>query len=194
MSERSENVRLYATILSGFEGVLRSVPYDAWDNRSPCDGWSTRDVAGHAMGVVHNIAARAGVATPIDPFDNVGPIAGDDPVASFVQIHELYLSALEQPGALDIPIKSRLGEMSLDDYIGQMCSDTLVHTWDVARAAGLDVTLDPGAVGVVHAAYIERDPELMRGPGRYGPVVDVGDEINEQDQLIAFTGRDPNWR
>ena len=46
--------------------------------------------------------------------------------------------------------------MTLDEYIGRMCPDTLVHTWDLARAAGVDDTLDPGAVSVVYAELHQR--------------------------------------
>ena len=191
----SENLRLYTTILFGFEHVLRSVPADAWENQSPCEEWTTRQVAGHAMGVVSNVAARGGVGAVVDVFGDVATIAGDDPVESFRQIRDRYLTATDRPGALQTPIKSSLGEMTLDDYLGLMCADTLVHTWDIARAAGVDDTLDPGAVRLVYAGYVAWDQETMRQPGRYGAAVELGgadSTLSEQDRLIAFTGRDPS--
>ena len=87
----SENLRLYTTILFGFEHVLRSVPADAWENQSPCEEWTTRQVAGHAMGVVNNVAARGGVGALVDAFGDVAAIAGADPVESFRQIRDRYL-------------------------------------------------------------------------------------------------------
>ena len=79
----SENLRHYTTIMFGFEHVLRLVPESAWSNASPCDEWNARQVAGHAMSVVNNIAARGGVGTVVDPFADLDAIAGDDPLASF---------------------------------------------------------------------------------------------------------------
>jgi hypothetical protein len=75
-----------------------------------------------------------------------------------------------------------------------MGSDLLVHTWDIARAAGLDDTLDPGAVRLVYAGYLAWDQETMRQPDLYGAAVALGTDgtLNEQDRLIAFTGRDPS--
>jgi hypothetical protein len=76
-----------------------------------------------------------------------------------------------------------------------MCADTLVHTWDIARAAGVDDTLDPDAVRLVYRGYVVRDQETMRQPGRYGALVELGgsdSSLSEQDRLIAFTGRDPS--
>lgn len=191
----SEKLRLYTTILFGFEHVLRSVPADAWENQSPCEEWTARHVAGHAMGVVNNVAARGGVGVLVDAFGDVASIAGADPVESFRQIRDRYLTATDRRGALRTPVKSRLGEMTLDDYLGLMAADTLVHTWDIARAAGLDDTLDPGAVRLVYAGYLAWDQETMRQPDLYGAALEIGgpdSSVSEQDRLIAFTGRDPS--
>ena len=69
-------------------------------------------------------------------------IAGDDPWASFRPIRDRYLEATDRPGALQTRFTSSVGEVTLDEYLGKMCPDTLIHTWDLARAAGVDDTLD----------------------------------------------------
>ena len=94
----SENLRLYTAILFGFEHVLRSVPADAWENHSPCEEWTARQVAGHAMGVVNNVAARGGVGALVDAFGDVAAIAGADPVETFRQIRDRYLTATDRRG------------------------------------------------------------------------------------------------
>ncbi len=188
----SENLRRYTTIMFGFEHVLQLVPESAWSNASPCDEWNARQVAGHAMSVVNNIAARSGVGTTVDAFGDLDAIAGDDPLASFREIRNRYLEATDRPGALQTRITSSAGEMALDEYIGRMCPDTLIHTWDLARAARVDDTLDPGAVSAVLAAFLEGDGPV-RAPGRYAEAVDAAELASEQDRLIAYTGRDPRW-
>jgi uncharacterized protein (TIGR03086 family) len=187
----SENLRRYTTIVFGLEYVVRQVPASEWENPSPCEGWSARHVAGHAMGVVHNVAARAGLGDVIDVFADVDSIAGDDPLSSLRAIRNRYLAATDRPGALQRQITSRLGEMSLDQFLGAMCSDTLVHTWDIARATGVDETLDPGSVRTVYAGYLAGFPSTAREPGRYGVAIDDAGLESEQDRMIAFTGRDP---
>ena len=82
--------------------------------------------------------------------------------------------------------------MTLDEYLGKMCADTLIHTWDVARAARVDDMLDPGAVAVVLAGFLVGDGPV-RAPGRYAEAVEADGVTTEQDRLIAFTGRDPRW-
>jgi uncharacterized protein (TIGR03086 family) len=188
----SENLRRYTTIMFGFEHVLRMVPDAAWSNPSPCEEWNARQVAGHAMSVVNNIAARSGVGTVVDAFGDVAAFAGEDPLATFRGIRERYLEATDRHGALQTRITSSAGEMSLDEYIGRMCPDTLIHTWDLARAARVDDRLDPGAVSAVLAGFLE-GAGPVRAPGRYAEAVDAADLATEQDRLIAYTGRNPRW-
>jgi hypothetical protein len=68
--------------------------------------------------------------------------------------------------------------------------DILVHTWDLARAAGLDETLDPE---VTHDMLVGLEPldEVLRASGQYGPKVAVADTADDQTKLLAFTGRKP---
>jgi uncharacterized protein (TIGR03086 family) len=68
--------------------------------------------------------------------------------------------------------------------------DVLVHTWDLARATGLDETLDADEV---HGMLVGMEPldEMLRQSGQYGPRVDVPADADEQTRLIAFTGRHP---
>jgi uncharacterized protein (TIGR03086 family) len=185
----SENLRLYTTIVFGFEHVLRLVPAAAWDDPSPCEGWTARQVAGHAMGVDNNDAARAGEGTLIDAFADVAEIAGDDPLETFRAIRWRYLVATDRPGALQRPVTSSLGEMTVDAYLGKIGPDTLVHTWDVARATGVDARLDPAAVRAVYAEMTSRPGDGWRARGHFQPALASDGDADLQDRLIAFTGR-----
>ena len=143
------------------------------------------------MSVVNNIAARGGVGAVVDGFVNVAEIAGAKPFDTFRIVRNRYLLATDREGALQTMIKSRLGEMTLDTYIGKMCIDTLVHTWDVARATGVDDTLDTDAV---HAVWSEvssaasAGTDLVRAPAFFDDAINPSG-TSELDLLIAFTGR-----
>jgi uncharacterized protein (TIGR03086 family) len=72
--------------------------------------------------------------------------------------------------------------------------DVLIHTWDLARAAGLDEVLDPGEVARNVAGVEAMDPtveEAMRDSGHYGPRVEVPADADAQTRLLAFMGRRP---
>ena len=177
----------------GLEQTLARVPSSAWDCASPCAGWTVREVAGHAMAVTHNIAARAAGGEVIDAFTDVAQIAGDDPIAAFRTCRAQFLEATDRRGALQITVASRLGDMTIDSYMAFMRSDTFVHTWDIARAAAIEPHFDPRVVSLILADYLARDMTALRVPQRYDDERSVLDDADELTRLIAFTGRDPNW-
>jgi hypothetical protein len=69
-------------------------------------------------------------------------------------------------------------------------TDVLMHTWDLARATGLDDTLDPDEVHNAYTGMLPLD-EMLRSSGHYGPKTEVPDDVPEQDKLMAFIGRHP---
>lgn len=186
----SEHLREYITAVYELGRVVHAVPTDRWDDPSPCEGWTARQVAGHAMGVVANVGAKLGAVDPVDPFGNdVAEIAGDDPDASYRRIRTRTLAALDRPGSLQTPVVSALGEMLLDDYLVAMTNDAFVHAWDIARATGGDERLDADLLEIVAARMMATD--VGRSPGRYADAVDADPSAPLLDRFIAFTGRRP---
>lgn len=105
----SQNLRNYVTAIYGIDHVLRQVADTAWDLASPCEGWSVRDVTGHAIGVVSNVGSRCGYGELVDVFsDNPARIAGENPYASWYEIRQRVLEALDQPGSLQVQIESAM--------------------------------------------------------------------------------------
>lgn len=90
------------------------------------------------------------------------------------------------------PFETPLGRVTFEQAIDMfVIPDPVIHTWDLARAAGLDETLDPREV---HRVLDEMTPvdQMLRDSGQYGPRVSVPNDADEQTRLIAFTGRDPS--
>jgi uncharacterized protein (TIGR03086 family) len=188
----SQNLRHYVATIYGLEHVIRLVPDDAWDLPSPCEGWTVRDVAGHAMGVVSNVAARCGMGEAINVFaDSPGTIAGAHPLTTWYSIRHRVLEALDQPGALQIEMTSGLGTMTVDAFIANMAADGLIHTWDIARGAGVDERLDPTLVDVVYEIITARDEAVNRAPQRFIAAVAVNSSADAQTRMLAFAGRKP---
>ena len=80
------------------------------------------------------------------------------------------------------------GETPAAEYARQLAADHLVHAWDLARALGVDDTLDPEAV---HAVPSGSSPPrtLWRAAGVIGPRVPVPDDADEQTRLLSMFGR-----
>jgi uncharacterized protein (TIGR03086 family) len=184
----SENLRMYTKAVYGFDHVMRTVPEGTWDRPSPCEGWTALDVAGHAMGVVAMIRAFAEGTAPQHHDGPPRDITGADPHATWAELRDGVLEALDHQGVLQRVVPSPFGPMPLDTLIGTLLVDTLVHSWDLARATGADERLDPGLVERAHGVLAQLG-DGIRGPGMFDPVVTTSDAASAQDRFIAFTGR-----
>jgi uncharacterized protein (TIGR03086 family) len=121
-----------------------------------------------------------------------GPSVDVDPAAAWASLDAGIQALLDDPVASVAEISHpRAGTHRLDEAIATFfLGDVLVHTWDLARATGLDETLD---AEVVHDMLVGMEPldEMLRASGHYGPRVEVPPTADEQTRLIAFTGRQP---
>ena len=73
----------------------------------------------------------------------------------------------------------------VDQFI---CTDLIVHGWDLSRAAGLDEHIDPNDLAAVRQAMAPM-ADKMRSPQAFGPEIDAPAEADEQTKLLAFLGR-----
>lgn len=71
--------------------------------------------------------------------------------------------------------------------------DVFMHSWDLAQATDQPTALDADfAAGLL--VGMEGIDEILRASGQYGPRVQVPENADAQTRLMAFVGRDPNWR
>jgi uncharacterized protein (TIGR03086 family) len=175
----------YRKVAAAFTERAKAVPDDDWDNPAPCEGWVARDVVRHMVGWMPAFLTEAEVAIPR------GPSPDTDPVGAWLNLNDALQAALDDPDVAGREYQTRMGPMSVEDAIAEFClGDVLVHTWDLARATGLDETLDADEV---HRLFLAMQPaeDAMRKSGHYGTKVDVPEGADEQTRLIAFTGRQP---
>ncbi len=185
----SENLRTYTKAIFGLDHVVRLVPADAWSNASPCSQWTARDVLGHVIGIQRWIETLAlGTQATIDPWDNPGQVAGDDPAAAWASVRDAVLAALDAPGVLNRVIESFVGLESIDTAIGWNVVDTTVHTWDIARAAGVDEAIDPALVAHV-AAQVEPRVDHLRESTFIGAPAECPPDADSTTRLLALLGR-----
>ncbi|MEY2475112.1 MAG: hypothetical protein QOG87_427 [Actinomycetota bacterium] len=186
MGAMSEIAERYRKVAGTFTERARAVPAGAWDNPAPCEGWVARDVVRHMVEwMPAMVLAGAGLPLP------EGPSVDDDPVGAWLSMHDAFSAALDDPEIAARELDMRVGRYSVADAIATFCiGDVLVHTWDLARATGLDETLDADEV---HRMYEGMEPidEVLRTSGHYGAKVEVPDDADEQTKMIAFTGRQP---
>lgn len=185
----SANLRNFTKALYGFDHVARKVSAKAWDNPTPCSKWTAREVAGHTMGVVAMVAARAEGRQPQDFMGAPGAIAGADPYKSWYEIRESTLEALDKQGVLQKELDmGPMGKQTVDQFIGFILGDTLIHTWDLAKATKGDRKLDPELVKIAFANLKPMAPRLA-STGNFSEPIKVSSSASAQTKLLALSGR-----
>jgi uncharacterized protein (TIGR03086 family) len=179
----------YQRALDLFEGVVLSVPRDAWELPSPCAGWTARDLLGHVIDGQLEIIALAEGGRPPDAVADPGSLAGADPVASWRRARAACAAALTPRALATLIPFGGFGELPLRDLLDTYVLELLVHAWDLARAAGLPVRLD---ADLVHRASATAQVigAGMREQGLIGPALTPPRGSGELTRLLAFLGRD----
>ncbi|HKY15227.1 MAG TPA: TIGR03086 family metal-binding protein [Microthrixaceae bacterium] len=177
----------YRNVAAKFTTTAEGVAPDAWDRPAPCEGWVARDVVRHIVDWMPAFLAGAG-----GPSLAPGPSVDDDPVGAWIALDEQLQALLDDPEISARQLSHpQAGSHRTDEAIEMFfLGDVLVHTWDLARATGLDERLDPDEV---HGMFMGLQPadEMLRSSGHYGPRVEVPDDADEQTKLLAFLGRRP---
>lgn len=176
----------FRRVAGRFGDRVAEVPAGAWENPAPCEGWTARDIVRHLVGWVPAVIGQSGVAFP------AGPSVDDDPAGAWQALAGALQAALDDPEVADREFDvGPPGRMSVANAISMIVTgDVLIHTWDLARATGLDERLD-GVLVPEMLAGMQPIDEMLRSSGHYGPKVAMPDDADVQTKLIAFTGRDP---
>ncbi|MCU1401610.1 MAG: hypothetical protein JWN62_4719 [Acidimicrobiales bacterium] len=183
----NENADRYRRVASAFARRISDVDGDAWLRPAPCEGWVALDVVRHLVEwVPHFVADGTGIVLP------VGPGIDTDPVAAWLSVSDGIQSLLDDPDHADLIFDHPMvGRHRFDEAVMRfILTDVLIHTWDLARAAGLDEVLEPAEVARMFDGIHDVDA-MLRESGHYGPKIDVSADADEQTRLIAFLGRRP---
>ena len=169
----------FRSLAAGFTSRAEQVA--DWEAPAPCEGWVARDVVRHLVEWMPHMFL-GGVLE--------APSVDTDPVGAWLALRDALQASLDDPESAAEVLHLYPGDFpraQAMEVFGLM--DVLVHTWDLARAAGLDEQLDPDEV---HGFLVGTAPmdDAMRGE-HFGPKVPVPDDADEQTRLIAFTGRTP---
>ena len=182
MSEISER---YARLADAFAAKVAAVPADKWESRSPCDDWTARDVVRHVVGTQGMFLGFVG--------RELGdiPSVDEDPLGAWIAARTAVQGDLEDPGRATAEFEGFSGRSTFEAGVDKfLCSDLVVHGWDLARAAGLDERIDEEDIVRVRA-HMESMGDALRGPRAFGPAVDAPPDADEQGKLLAFLGRRP---
>ena len=212
----SEHSRAYLKGLFCFDAVVQRTEPRLWDNPSPCERWTARDVVSHNVFVCTMIAEMTRghpAAVPPEsvepPVDRLYPAPGqdgyvmaprlmrrfvgrdDDPLPIWNRHRDDVLEALDQPGVLQIETRSPWGATTVDGYLGFAFFDPLVHAWDLSKAVGLEPVLDADlAQQALDAVATSSTQYELRQRSVLSEAVTT-ERRDPVSRLLAFCGRQP---
>ncbi|MFE9423945.1 TIGR03086 family metal-binding protein [Kitasatospora sp. NPDC006697] len=130
-----------------FERRLRAVRSEQWTWPTPCTEWNVRQLANHmTQGNRSYLRLLAGGDAAEFLRSRDADASGADPVGSYTASVRELAEAFGGPGALWRILDYPLGPVAGQQGLAVRTTDSLVHTWDLARAVGADETLDAGLV------------------------------------------------
>ncbi|MGP3977692.1 TIGR03086 family metal-binding protein [Streptomyces sp. 8N114] len=190
----------YAQLADAFLARVREVPADRWDAKSPCQGWTARDVVAHVinghrgiLAAVHGTSPSPAHGVAVSPMAEAPAVEpGADLAAAFLDCRTHMLAMLRDPASAARPLPGGpLGPVPVEqavDVIGSL--ELLGHTWDLARATGGDEILDQDAVTRTHQALLPHHAELL-ATGAFDESVPAPADADAQTTFLCFIGRRP---
>jgi uncharacterized protein (TIGR03086 family) len=177
--------------LDFFSAVVDQVPSDGWERASPCAGWSALDVLGH-VGFTTEFGTKLLRAESPD-FSGI-----PDPPRSAVSgnPHQWWRGMVApakealQGVDLDRVVESPIGPRSIREGLSFPAVDLFLHGWDLARSAGVEVTIPDEAMEFAHQALDPIPDQQKRSPRVFAPEVDVPADASSQVKFLAWAGRD----
>jgi uncharacterized protein (TIGR03086 family) len=99
--------------------------------------------------------------------------------------------AFAKPGALERTVHHPVGDMAGSQLLGLLVMDSVIHSWDLATAIGVDAGLDEQLVEQVYGVLAPR----AEGGGLYArgsfapPARPLPDGATPLERLIHIAGR-----
>lgn len=184
---REEVAERHRATAAGFTDKVDRVT--DWDAPTPVDGWVARDVVRHLVDWSRGLFGSAEGVT----FGTV-PDVDVDPAACWHRHTEQMQMLLDHPAIEKVQLDNEhFGRQPLLSAIDRFyVHDVFMHTWDLARAIGVEPGLDQARCHAMLEA-MEADEAGLRASGQFGTRQAVADDAASDEKLMAFIGRDPYW-
>jgi uncharacterized protein (TIGR03086 family) len=162
---------------------------------TPCSEWNVRELIQHVLyGTVwiEDIFEGKTVEGVGNKYD--GDLIGDNPLSAYDDAVKRAKRAIAGPLAMEQVCHLRGGDVSGADYLTSMFTDTLVHSWDLAKATCQDPALDAEMIAICYD-LVKKHEERFRANHAFGEgrVADPGEEAGDQARMLAILGRVADW-
>jgi uncharacterized protein (TIGR03086 family) len=182
---------MHARSLDAFDRQVRAIAEGQWGAPTPCTEWDVRALVTHlveeqlwAAPLLEGATlAEAGARVPADPL-------GDDAVAAWASSSAAARRSAGLPGVVERTVHLSYGDVPATAYLAQMTMDATVHSWDLARGLGHEVSLDPELVAFSWDEVQGTEDDLVAS-GLFAEPVPVPEDADLLTRLLAKVGRHP---
>jgi uncharacterized protein (TIGR03086 family) len=181
-----------------FELRLRSVRPGQWVLPTPCTEWNVHQLTNHmTRGNLNYVGLLAGgTSAEFLRMRDVDAL-GIDPVGAYARSVQVCIEAFSRPGALQQMLDYPLGQVTGQQALAVRTTDATIHTWDLARALGVDDNLNPDLVEWItdHLdeiyAGLSETPVSARTTHRFFAAAEgaLAHDASKQDRLLHRMGR-----
>jgi uncharacterized protein (TIGR03086 family) len=183
---------------AAFERRLAQAGPAHWSLPTPCAGWDVRALVNHmTRGNLNYVGLlRGGTSAEFVRLRDADAL-GADPAGAYARSVRECAEAFAAPGAFERVLDYPLGKVTGRQALAIRTADTVVHTWDLARALGADERLDPELVAWVDGSIEEIYAGLPETPvaadttHRFFAAPAGAPGPSAQDRLLHRMGRDP---
>lgn len=165
-----------------------------WGEPTPCSQWNVRTLVGHLIATRQAYCALLAGASAADLMSfarRQGEAAGGDPVAMLRRAVRSVRAAFEEPGALERIVHHPAGDIAGSQLLALLVMDSVIHSWDLATAIGVDAGLDEQLVDEVYSFLAPRAEGggLYAGGSFAAPARPLPDGATSLQRLIHLAGR-----
>lgn len=159
------------------ERALAAVPVDHLDDPTPCRDWTVAQLVAHLV---------------VDPTNFVTMAKGEQiDWSAESPLPEDWTAEFRAGADRLMQWWSEAGDEASAESMDWQTAEFAVHTWDLSRALGLSDELDP-EVAERGLAFMGAALTPDNRGEAFGPPVDVAEDAEVYDRLVAVAGRDPS--
>ncbi|GAB3580241.1 TIGR03086 family metal-binding protein [Amycolatopsis endophytica] len=185
---------MLSTAAGEFTALLRVIEPAQLGNRTPCTEYDVRGLLNHLLywGPWLEAALRREPAPAVSGGERDADLTQGDWLGELCTLVDGLVDACSQPGALEGTVKFGPSELPATSVAEMVLGEWVVHGWDLARAIGRPLNVDPATAGAMFTSA-RATAEQAREAKVYGPEVSCPEDAPTFDRLLALTGRDPAW-
>ena len=162
------------------QNVLRRVSEADLAKQTPCTDFTVGRLVDHLVGSLTTLGGMAGA--------QIAATESGPPETRVALVAQQALEAWNRRG-LEGVVKLGNGEMPATLAVNIVCTELLVHAWDVAEATEQQVVVSDAVTGYVLEMAREVISREKRQDGSFAEAVEVGPDAQLLQRLIAFSGR-----